>query len=401
MQDIKETFKDEASFELIYWPSYVLRSIASAILSPTLDHNHYLSDDPAEEQSKIEYRKFLEKIWKHFREAKAIDVVLAGNFSYFHQREFGAALKETGTPFIIIHKENVRPPKRIKEYWSHLYKMRRGPFSGRKILVYNNMERELEISSGVAKPRGVIVTGMPRLDRMHRSRREHAGEMFMSTRPQVLFFAFSRDDKLTAPGRKVSVGAGKGHYQIDGEWGSLNWDGVWAETNRAIVQIARDHPEYRVIIKVKEPFRKRKQSALPEFLFTDGEDLPSNLKIVFGGDPFDLITASNIIIGFNTTALLEAIAAGKPVIVPRFMETADPARRDLIIDLGDAVDYAHSPMELVELICRYAKQPAKVSLNLPSKSSRILRHWVGNDDGAAGRRVLEAVNNEIQTDRRM
>ena len=51
-------------------------------------------------------------------------------------------------------------------------------------------------------------------------------------------------------------------------------------------------------------------------------------------------------VGFNTTALIEALALGKPVIVPRYGEAKDPDLQKFIIDLGDAVEYADSPREL-------------------------------------------------------
>ena len=60
------------------------------------------------------------------------------------------------------------------------------------------------------------------------------------------------------------------------------------------------------------------------------EDLPANVTLITSGDPFDLIARCQVVVGFNTTGLLEAIATGKPVIVPRFAEASDPAMQDLI-----------------------------------------------------------------------
>src|SRR3546814_15663031 len=47
--------------------------------------------------------------------------------------------------------------RRVNDYWFSLYKMRRGRFTGRKILVYNDLERKLEISSGVAAPENIEI----------------------------------------------------------------------------------------------------------------------------------------------------------------------------------------------------------------------------------------------------
>ena len=102
-----------------------------------------------------------------------------------------------------------------------------------------------------------------------------------------------------------------------------------------------------------------------------------------------------MVVGFNTTGLLEAIAAGRSVIVPRFLEAADPERQDLIIDLGDAVSYAGSADDLVRLIVSGARR-RDVLADLPEPAAKVLRFWVGNDDGAAGRRALDAIERALQ-----
>ena len=102
-----------------------------------------------------------------------------------------------------------------------------------------------------------------------------------------------------------------------------------------------------------------------------------------------------MVVGFNTTGLLEAIAAGKPVIVPRFAEASDPAMQDLIVDLDTAVEYAELPEALKTMICNHIDNPRELPAQLPTEAARALRYWVGNDDGLAGRRVLEILRAEI------
>ena len=152
-QDVEQSFRDADDFEILSWPSYALKAFAGELLAPSLDHNHYISNDPTIEATKTRYRQFLAEVWRHYNKTMAMDVVLTANFAYFTEREFATALEEAGTPFIALHKENVRPPRRVNDYWFNLYKQRRGRFTGRKILVYNNLERKLEIASGIAGAR--------------------------------------------------------------------------------------------------------------------------------------------------------------------------------------------------------------------------------------------------------
>ena len=397
LEDVEQSFLAADDFEGIGWYSGALKAFASEILSPSLDHNNYISSDPKIEATKMRYRRFLSDLWQHFVSIKPIDVVLTGNFAYFTERELAIVLEQAGTPFIALHKENVRPPRRVREYWFTLYKDRRGKFGGRRILVYNEIERELEISAGVIDVDRVSVTGMPRLDRLHRWRLEHVRRGSNNEKPRVLFFAFARSDKLTAIQRKTFAGIPGDMEEMAGEWGKMSWGKFCIDTHKAIVEVARENPDFEVIVKSKG--QKRKLNDILQMLSEMRDGLPPNLKIVASGDPFDLIASSRVVIGFNTTGLLEAIATGKPVIVPRFAEASDSAMQDLIIDLGAAVDYADSTDGLKAMISRYVRNPEKPPAQLSEESRDALRYWVGNDDGLAGQRVTEILRAEIESTR--
>ncbi len=392
LDDVKESFLDADDFEVIRWPSFALKAFATAMLSPELDHNFYLSDDPKIEATKTAYRQFLAKVWQKYNATMPVDVVLTGNFAYFPEREFATVLEEAGTPFIALHKENVRPPRRVEEYWFTLYKERRGKFTGRRICVYNEIERDLEISSGVMKPDGIVVTGMPRLDRLHRWRQENAGKAIGRARPMVLFFAFSRQDKLTAIHRKATAGLPGNMEPMEGEWGKLSWGRFCEGSHKAMIDLARSRPDIDVVFKLKG--QTRAKTDITEMMDGFQKPLPANLSVISTGDPLELIAQCRVAAGFNTTALLEGLAAGKPVIVPRFEEALDPEMQDLIIDLGGAVEYASSPAEFVEMVLGYIDEPNEIASELSAESRRILRYWVGNDDGHAGGRVLEVVREE-------
>ena len=391
-EDIEESFRGTSDFDVVTWPSYALKAFAAPILAPSLDHNFYQTDDPQIEATKRAYRAFLTATWSRYTKLMPIDVALTGNFSYCAEREFAAVLETAGTPFVAIHKENVRPPKRV-EYWRFLYKERRGPFTGRKVLVYNDIERQLQIASGTADPDRIAITGMPRLDRIHRWRQENAGPSGARTRPQVLFFAFARHDKLTAIQRKPSAGIAGNMEEMEGDWGKLSWNELGEGAHHAMVELARRRPDITVVVKTKGQRRKKDDILL--MLRSAADTLPPNLKVVTGGDPFKLMAESRVVVGFNTTGLLEAVAAGKPVIVPWFGEAQDGAMREHIIDLGQAVTYALSPEELIRQVSECIENPRDVPSGLDDTTARVLEYWVGNHDGAAGDRVYHAVKDVI------
>jgi hypothetical protein len=284
-------------------------------------------------------------------------------------------LKQAGTPLVVLHKENVKSPGRV-EYWDAIYRTR-GQFEGSKILVYNATERDLQAKTGVAARGQIEVTGMPRLDRIHRWRRSHANAGGDDARPQALFFSFWRKEKVTGTG----------------VWEDLSWTGLCDGTHRAVVELARQHPHARIVIKTKAV--SQRVDEIWDILREPGGDLPPNITVISGGDPFPLITESRVVIGFNTTALLEALAAGKPVIVPQFAEAEDERMRRLVIDVGGAVERATSPGEVIRMAGAHLDGPSATPKELSGAASEALTYWVGNDDGQAGRRVLKAVRAEI------
>jgi hypothetical protein len=60
------------------------------------------------------------------------------------------------------------------------------------------------------------------------------------------------------------------------------------------------------------------------------------------------------------------------------------------------VEYARSPAELGQLICRFADNPDTSAKELSPDVRQALLQWTGNDDGGSGHRVLDVVRNEIE-----
>jgi glycosyltransferase involved in cell wall biosynthesis len=181
--------------------------------------------------------------------------------------------------------------------------------------------------------------------------------------------------------------------EMEGDWGKLGWTELGEGSHRAMVELARRRPDITVIVKTKGQRRKKDDILLMLQLAAD--TLPANLKVIAGGDPFDLMTESRVVVGFNTTGLLEAIAAGKPVIVPWFGEAQEHSMRDHIIDLNEAVTYARSEENLIRLVSDFIDHPRDVPEELDESVSRVLKYWVGNHDSAAGARVHQAIKDAI------
>lgn len=392
-EEVLASFGSDGRFR-VYQPLRMsIKGMAHALLPTFLDDNFYVSEDRDAENRKERYRRFLTRMWTRLERYIRFDAVVTGNFGYYAERELATVLEERGVPFVAMHKENLKSPGRL-EFSRTIYRDRRGPFTGRKILVYNEAERELQISAKVAERERILVCGMPRLDRIHHWRASQAGRAApIDRRPRVLLFSFTAKAVLPRIGRRPAGGFENNEERLDDQTETLSWENLARDTHRAVRRLAEANPDIDVVIKSK--VRKREHRAMLDLL-GEPSALPRNLQLVVGGDPMDLITSADVVCGFNTTAVVEAIAAGKPVITPRFAEAADERMSPYIVDYGDAVSYARSPEELMEFLRGEALAGRPPQVELDAARLRALERWTGNADGRSGERVCTQVLAEIE-----
>jgi hypothetical protein len=368
----------------------LIKAMARAFIPEEVTDNYYLSDEPHLIAAKAAYRDFLARVWRRLSMLRRIDGVVSANFAYFAERELHAVLEEAGVPFLVMHKENTKTPGRL-DFWRQVYGGRRGPFDGRRILVYNEVEKRLQIDCRIAAPERISVTGMPRLDRLHHWRRENAGRP-SSGPARVLFFYFGERTGLPfIPlfGRSIYRGEGG---DIDPTLKDLNWHDLARDTAEAIRRLAVENPDIEVLVKGKKEHGKGQSLA---DRMAAGGPLPENLRLVTDGDPFELIVEADVVCGFVTTAMLEALAAGKPVVMPAFAEATDAAMAPYLMALPGVAELADGPWDLIAKLTAAARRRQAPAMELAPAVAAELQRWSGNADGAAGRRVAEVILAEI------
>ncbi len=383
-EDILASIGRDDRFGVIALDRSLVKAMATAFLPADVDDNFYRNVAGRYADQMSAYRAFCHELWPHLRRRLGIDLVLSGNFSYFAEQELIAALEVHGTPFVAMHKECLKTPG-LAPFFEYTYSNRKLPFRGSAITVYNNIERDIQIAAQVAPPERITVTGMPRMDEIHRWRRAHAGRGTAGdATPRVLFMSFNAG--TGAP--KIQHKGDRGWEELAPEFEGVSFTDLVTGTHAAMVNLARDNPDIRVAIKTKNHATALKTI---EQAFGKGFKPPANLEFVIGGDPFELIVGSDVMCAFNSTSLFEALAAGIPIVQPMFDEAADPARRPFVVELGAAADQATSADELNRMLAERAREraSARIAAELPAMSCQMLGHWVGNSDGRAGQRTCD------------
>jgi hypothetical protein len=392
--DVLSTLRGIESIEVVTLPRRVLKAIAAAFLPGEVDDNNYASISPGVRAAMGRYRAFLTRFWRAFDPCRRIDAVVSGNFGYYAERELAAALEALGVPFVALHKENSWSPG-SQAFWGRIYHERRGPFLGRRILVYSPIERDLQVGAGIADPDRIEVVGMPRLDAVHRWRAANLGQ---TPTPTVLFASFPID--VSMPVLKempTERGHRRGRHIVAIEEEAQHFDlaELCYSAHRAVLELAATCPDITVLVKTKG--RARDRAALPKlFCVGDERDLPRNMRVVHGGSPLSLIVEAAVVGGLHSTLLLEALAAGRPVVVPWYGEVLDPVISRYVFDLGPAVIRTSSGKQFTERLKELAMARTSVPKALPSETLQVLREWLGNDDGRAGERAAAAILSVIK-----
>ena len=120
-----------------------------------------------------------------------------------------------------------------------------------------------------------------------------------------------------------------------------------------------------------------------------------NLKIIYGGSSLDFIEKSKCVIGFNSTCLLEGIAAKKIVLVPYFGINKDKFKKDFTMYLNDGVLLSHNKLQFKKYLNQIIKNKIKIRKKISPNQKKLMNMHVYNSDGNASRRMTQILNSFI------
>ena len=318
------------------------------------------------EKGKKKYFDYLGKLLPVLQTKLGFAAVLSGNFGYVEQQELAAVCEKNNIPFIVLHKEA------MDAYGGDARRYQTLKFIGTKLLLYNEKIKEILLALNVpgilAEKVGVV--GMPRADFYF------ARTIRKPKDGQIVFFSFYPEDKL------LSLISDKTQHRLA--------QVQYADFHKLVMNFAKRHPEVKLIIKTKSShhFVQYVEGIIKENL---SEDL-KNLVLTNSGDSFELILDSQIVIGFNSTALIEAVIAGRPIICPDFRGLAPDNSWDVFADYGEFLRYVRSEEDLE----KYWSSVSQFRGFEPKQKKVFLTKLLFNSDGQASKRaeteILTAIN---------
>jgi hypothetical protein len=239
---------------------------------------------------------------------------------FFYLRPFITAFKEFGLNTFVMQKETTISPLVMDMHSVEIG--RYVPFMSDFMTVCSERHKEFWLRAGVRSDL-VAVTGQPRFD-IYASA---SGHLSSDARQPKKILYLSYDDTAYLPS---DLGA-----EFEGSWKAQRH-----ETEKVLEKISSTH---EVTVK-KHPQQSVGDNSLG----------PRVINADRFADTRQLIIAADVVVGFQTTALYEAAAAGKPVIYAAWGEVFEQNRESLIrFDASkDLLTHAESPNQLMTLLSK-------------------------------------------------
>jgi CDP-Glycerol:Poly(glycerophosphate) glycerophosphotransferase len=304
----------------------------------------------------------LERLHRIYR----FDALLAPSDTFFWIRAPAQWCREHGIPFVVLQKEATIPPGWMEgpaREWGEI-----SPFIGDLMLVSSDHHRQFWINAGVSADT-VVVTGQPRFDLYARpERRRTWRELGIAepSRPAVLFLTYDASAYLPLIDRT----------------GLAPWLQMRTETEQALLELARAG-EVEVLVKPHPQPAEDQTAHLRELAREPGVRILDPR-----GDVRYSILNADVVVGFQSTALLEALAAGRPTIYTWWTEQVEHAAGLIPFhEQPEAISVARSPEELQQAV-RSAVEAAPAGSDA---ARELVELYLGRVDGHAAERCLAEI----------
>lgn len=331
----------------------------------------YLVDEMTE--PKKHYRKILQKLFTFWRPQKFIKAFVAPSDSFFWIREIVALLQERSIPCIVVDKEGTISPHSMEFFSMQIAKLY--PFISDWILVWSERQKSFWQRTGVTAEQ-IRVVGQPRSDFYFNTSVWLPGSSLPGgDKPLILFFTFETDAYAPTPGDHI-------------------WRGLRQDIHSCLVEFAVAYPDVHFVVKT-HPQQIDKYEVEQEF----ANHVASNISVLHGPElARQLIVNADVIIGFQTTALIEAMLARKRVIYTEWSEEVSTRQHHLIpFHKAQGIDIVNSRQEFAALLASIIETDNFiVSEECQEMRKEFTDIFIPNADGKASTRVLQNLRNFIE-----
>lgn len=329
--------------------------------------------------SQESYRRFLREFLPRLFKRLGVDVLLGAAPHYRQDYDWGVVSHETGTPFIVFHREGNVASRHVRDFYRD-WGRDMGKYHGSFLVLQNEVQRRVLIESGYITEENSAAGGIMRIDEFLKSRNVPSTRA-ADDRKRVTLFSFG-------PGTGI-LNAFPPNWPSEPE---KFFDRFCRETHIGVARFAAANPDIDVVFKPK--WGAWWNDKILEIAASDGIDLEAlpNATIEPDVNVHDLLRRTDVVIGYGSTTLLESGILGLPVIMPYFAEAREERWRDHVMygDDLDCFDIADSAEHLEQLIGQRLDSPG-ISEAMRQARERTFETFVSYLDSSATRRSADLI----------
>ena len=367
--------------EYYYFPRIFIKMIFNTFIQNHKEiHDYkYLTNNKNVNVSKLKLRKFLIRFLKNIKKNFNFDGFIGFNFCYKAERELQAAATIAKLKFICLHKENVFTPGEnlVTKY---IYKKYIGKYEGYTIAVYSKKEKENILNAKLIDRKRIKVVGCSRSD---------LAFSFRKIKPSYKIVYYSIEDGRGTPKSyfKIYPNKFKNIFTFGGnKFRNFSWKEIHKKTIKNLIKLANKDKELKIIIK-------EKQGAFNNY---KNLKLPKNCRVIFGGTGEKFLKDCKIVIGLNTTAIIEAIAANRHILIPFYKYKNDNYKKNFLLNLKlNKNNYIFDEREFHKKVKFHLSKKYKLDKNINSKFG--LDYYLGNVDGKSSLRLNKFIINSLKS----
>ena len=265
---------------------------------------------------------FFTELFDFIEKTKSIDGVFSANFDYWQEAGLFRVAKKREKKVLILSREHPVVPKAVdtvrRWYLDTNFKLTIG-----KIAVAGPTTKSVLVNSGVCAQEQVLETGLPRFDPWIGV---SSSISYDHDRDIILLMSFA-----------------DGYYA----------DKTFKDVLDVFVMVAKEHKGSgrRFVIKAKDDKDAKNISSMIKGLERQ------YLEVTFTASLYHLLPKSAAVVGYNSLALVEAVLAKCPLILPAWGQCKDDGFDVMYSrsDLGDSkiAEFAYSRLELKDELVKY------------------------------------------------
>lgn len=322
---------------------------------------------PELEDARRRYAEILREILEDRFTRAPFDAIVLPSDTFFYVRAAPDVAHSLGVPVIVVQKETTISDHTMRIHSEYVRRYAR-PLADR-MTVCSERQREFWVRAG-ADPATLAVTGQPRFDYYLRP---SAWPVPASDGPTVLFLSYAVDAYHPEEGGSADP------------WASLH-----RQTELGLNELAREG--WRVLIK---PHPQQSPEHVRAWRERAGKLWGRSVLLVDPGtDVRELIVTADVTVGFQSTALLEAMLAGRPTVYTGWDRSAIEMGGDLIPfqEWDGEITVVRRPDELAPVVA--SLRGRRFDVERQTRRRAIAERYLGPLDGGASDRVLAILATE-------